>query len=385
MTEMVYLDCHATTPLDPEVRSAMLPYLEEQYGNPASTTHAIGARAALAVDQARQQIARLLDLPATGIIFTSGATEANNLAVLGLAAARNAPGRIISAPTEHASILAPLRHLAERGWTVTLLPVDGCGRVDPEDLRRELQSPAALVTLMTANNEIGTVHPVRDFAALTREQGVPFHTDAVQAAGWLPLQGLGADLLTLSGHKMHGPKGVGALARTANGPGLAPLLHGGGQEGGLRPGTLNVAAIVGLGAACARVMAGAAEVPDRVRRLRDRLEAALAALGGVTVHGAPEARLPNNLSISVAGIHAEAVLLASPAIAASTGAACAAGGHEPSHVLRAIGLDADRIRSSLRFGLARLHTEAQVDLAATTLIAAVRRLRAVSQERVSAS
>ena len=385
MTETVYLDCHATTPLDPEVRGAMLPYLEEQYGNPASTTHAIGARAALAVDQSRQQIARLLDLPATGIIFTSGATEANNLALLGLAAARNAPGRVISAPTEHASILAPLRHLAERGWTVTLLPVDDGGRVDPEDLRRELRSPAALVTLMTANNEIGTVHPVRELAALTREQGVPFHTDAVQAAGWLPLQGLGADLLTLSGHKMHGPKGVGVLVRAGDGPCLKPLLYGGGQEGGLRPGTPNVAAIVGFGAACARAGTRAGEASERVRRLRDRLAAALLTLGGVTVHGAPEARLPNNLSLSIDGIHAEAALLATPTIAASTGAACAGSGHEASHVLRAIGLDADRIRSSFRFGLARRHTEADVDAAATALVASVLRLRALSQAPVSAS
>jgi len=385
MTGRIYLDGHATTALDPEVLAAMLPYLTEEYGNPASVTHDAGERAALAVDRAREQVARLLGVPASGVIFTSGATEANNLALLGLAAARNTPGRIISAPTEHASILAPLRHLEARGWTVTLLPVDDCGRVDPEDLRRALRSPAALVSLMTANNEIGTIHPIRGLAALAREQGVPFHTDAAQAAGWLPLSELGVDLLTLSAHKFHGPKGIGVLARTEASPRLAPLLHGGGQESGLRPGTLNVAAIVGLGAGCARVMAVAAEAPDRVRRLRDRLEAALSVLGGVTVHGAPEARLPNNLSISVAGVHAEAVLLAAPTLAASTGAACAASGSEPSHVLRAIGLDANQVRSSLRFGLGHLNTEAEVEEAAAALVAAVRRLRALAQERLSAS
>ena len=379
MSGVVYLDAHATTPIDPEVLVAMRRFLEEEFGNASSTTHPIGDRAAQAVAEARAQVARFVGVPVDGVTFTSGATEANNLALLGLAAARRAPGRIVSAPTEHASILAPLRHLAERGWTIAMLPVDGCGRVDPDDLRAALRTPAALVTLMFANNEIGTVHPIRELAAAARERGVPIHTDAAQAAGWQELPGLGVDLMTLSAHKFHGPKGVGVLARGEGAPALAPLLHGGGQEAGLRPGTLNVAAIVGLGAACERAAALGAAAGARARELRDRLAGALRTLGDVDVHGAPEACLPNNLHVAIAGVHAEAVLLAAPEVAASTGAACESAGGEPSHVLRAIGLDAERIRSSIRLGLTRLSTEEDVERSSGALTGAVRRLRALAQ------
>jgi cysteine desulfurase len=379
----IYLDHHATTPCDPAVVAAMLPWFTERFGNASSKTHIYGLQAKAAVDVARDQIAHLLGAAPREIVFTSGATEANNLAILGALRARG--GHVVTTAIEHKAVLDPCIYAATQGFSSTVVPVGADGRVDPDAIRAALRPETALVSVMLANNEVGTVQPVGEIAAICHERGVWLHTDATQAAGHLPLRvaELGCDLLSLSAHKMYGPKGVGALYVRKGRPliQLEPLVHGGGHERGLRPGTLPVPLIVGFGIAAQRTV----EVLNhgeaaRLARLRDRLLAGLRdGAGGFTVHGSLEHRLPHNLNGSFDGVDAEALLLNTKELAFSTGAACASATLEPSHVLRAMGCG-DTAYGSVRFGLGRSTTEAEIDLAIEHLCAQVHALRAMNPE-----
>jgi cysteine desulfurase len=381
----IYLDHHATTPVDPRVLDAMLPYLGPRFGNAGSSSHALGWEAAEAVGVARERVARLIGAKPNEILFTAGATESISLALLGLHELHE--GRevgVVTVATEHHAGLETCRHLERRGVPVTVLPVDGHGRVDPGDVARSLDASTLVISAMAANNEVGTLHPLREIGRACRERGVLFHCDAAQAYGKLPLEvdGLGIDLLSVSAHKLYGPKGVGFLYVRSRDPHvrLSPRMHGGGQERGLRPGTLNVPGIVGLGRAaeiCAEEMATEA---TKTRGLRDRLEARLVAgIEGVRVNGHPTERLPGNLSVSFGGLDAEALVLElGRTCAVSLGAACASGHVEPSHVLRAMGVPDDLARRTLRFGLGRFTTAEEVDVVAEATIAAAGRLRAAS-------
>jgi cysteine desulfurase len=384
MTRPIYMDHHATTPVDPRVFDAMRPYFGEEFGNAASRTHAFGWRAEEAVTRARTRVARAIGADAKEIVFTSGATESNNLALLGaLEAARGARDHLVTAETEHPSVLDVAQALEARGVRVTRLPVDRLGRIDPDDVRRAIGPATALVSLMMANNEVGTLHPIAAVGAICKERGVLFHTDAAQAAGKLPIdvQAMGIDLLSISAHKIYGPKGVGALYVRRKNPRvvLEPILHGGGHERGLRPGTLNVPGIVGLAAAIEIAGAGMVEEAKRLKRLRDRMQAAiLDRLPDVELNGHPVERLPHNLNLSFAGVEGEALLMALGDVAVSSGSACSSEKREPSHVLRAMGLSDDLAQTSIRFGLGRFNTEPEVDEVVERVVAAVRRLREIS-------
>jgi cysteine desulfurase len=380
----IYLDHHATTPVDPRVVQAMLPWFSTDFGNAASHTHVYGWRAAAAVDQAREALARAIGASdARGIVFTSGATESNNLALIGFAEANRARGdHLVTVATEHPSVLDTVRALAQRGFRVTELPVGGDGLLDPEALRRALEPRTLLVSVMWANNEIGVLQPLEAIAAVCRERGVPLHSDAAQAVGKVRVDvaAAGVDLLSFTAHKLYGPKGVGALYVRGGRPRLrlAPLLHGGGHEGGLRSGTLPVPLIVGFARAVEIAAAEREAEAERLVALRDRLRERLTAeLPGVAVNGDPVRRLPGNLNLRFEGVAADALLADLPDVALSTGSACAsARPEEPSHVLAALGLSDDAVRSSLRVGLGRATTRAEVDAAADRIVAAVRALRA---------
>ena len=384
MTHAIYMDNHATTCTDPRVVEAMLPFLGAEYGNASSRTHAFGWRALEAVTRARTQVARILNADPKEIVFTSGATESNNLAIRGALRARAADGdHVVTAATEHPAVLDLVRDLVDHGVQVTVLPVDRHGAVDLGALRDALRPSTVLVTLMAANNEVGTLHPIAAVGALCHERGVLFHTDAAQAVGKVPIdvQAAGCDLLSISGHKIYGPKGVGALYVRRKNPRviLEPLLFGGGQERGLRPGTLNVPGIVGLGAA----LEIAREVlPDEARAvgaLRDRLQTGiLARVEDVVLNGHPTERLPNNLNLSFAYVEGEALLLSLDDVAVSSGSACTSEKREPSHVLKAMGVSDDMAQTSLRFGLGRFNTEAEVDEVIERVAIAVARLREIS-------
>ncbi|MGH9870141.1 MAG: cysteine desulfurase family protein [Candidatus Polarisedimenticolia bacterium] len=382
---MIYMDHHATTPVLPEARDAMRPFFEQEFGNASSASHAWGQRAADAVRRARGEVAALVGArDPDEILFTAGATESDNLAVRGAwEAAGGAGAHIIACAIEHEAVLETCHALQRRGAEVTILPVDRHGLVDPGDVRRALTARTALVSLMMANNEIGTIQPIAEVSVICRERGVLLHTDAVQAVGRIPVDVglLGVDLMSLTAHKMYGPKGVGALWLRP-GVKLEPLMTGGGQERGLRSGTLNVAGIVGFGAAaraCSRDMEAEAR---RQAALRDRLwETLRRGLDGVALNGHPELRLPNNLNVVIEGVEAEAVLTAMRGVAAlSAGSACASSGRKGSYVVRALGgTDPDaRARSSVRFGLGRANTEDDVDIVVKSLIEAVARLRAMA-------
>ncbi len=381
MKSPIYLDSHATTPVDPRVLDAMLPFFTEQFGNASSRNHAFGWTAAKAVEQAREEVASLIGARLRDMVFTSGATESNNLAIKGVAASAP-PGRrhIVTVCTEHRAVLDPCRALERRGFRVTYLTVDGDGHLDLNRLRDALTDDTLLVTAMSANNEIGVLHPLADIARLAHERGALFHCDGVQSAGLLALDVREADidLLSLSAHKIYGPKGVGALYVAKREPAtrLEPLADGGGHERGYRPGTLNVPAIVGFGKAAGLCRADSGEA-SRLRTLRDRLWAVLSAnLDGVHLNGPAEGRLPNNLNVRVDRVHGESLLKAiAPDVAVSSGAACATASAEPSHVLRAIGLTDDQARASIRFGLGRFSTEAHIDEAAAIVADAVHHLR----------
>ncbi len=368
---LIYLDHLASTPLDPDVRSAMLPWLAaEAAGNPHSE-HRAGWRAAEAVDQARASVAVLLGVRPAEIVFTSGATEANNIALFGLTAEVDT---IVVSSIEHPSVLEPAAALRNRGKTVAVLPTDGDGRVDLEKLSRWLARGRALVSIMAANNEIGTLQPMAEIGALCRLHGAIFHTDAVQAVSTQAMEIAPAaiDALSLSGHKLYGPAGIGALYVRSGLP-CRPLVYGGGQQGGLRPGTVPVALCVGLGEACRLALVRRDEDRRRMTALRDRLFAALRdACPGLQRNGPATETIPGCLNVTLPGIDAADMLLDLPELAVSTGSACATMTGAPSHVLRAIGLSAEQAHASLRFGLGRGTAEAEIDTAAAQISAALR-------------
>ena len=380
---MIYLDNHATTRVAPEVLQAMLPYFTEDFGNAASVNHAFGWRAAAAVEKAREQIAQRLNCPADWIVFTSGATEANNLAIKGVALSRSPASRktthVITNAAEHHSVLDVAKRLHRNGVDVTLLPVDRFGQVDPQQVADAIKPETVLVSVMLANNEVGTLNPIEEIGKICREREVLLHCDAVQALGKLPidLSLLPVDLLSLTAHKLHGPKGIGALIvrRDRRRIPIEPLFDGGGHEHHLRSGTLPVPLIVGFGAAC-ELAADMTAVADRMVLLRDRLWQKLqTALNSLSLNGHPTERLPNNLNISVAGVDGEALMTSLKNIAVSSGSACSTAEPEPSHVLRAMGVSESLSRASLRFGLSRYTTEAEIGAAAQEVIAVVKRLR----------
>ena len=379
---MIYLDHHATTPCDGRVLEAMLPFFTQQFGNAASRQHAFGWAANDAVERARKQVAVLMGAGSKDVIFTSGATEANNLAIKGAAKARRAErDHLVTVATEHQAVLDPRTRLEHEGWHVTVLPVDRLGLLDLAALEQAITPRTALVSVMAANNEIGVLQPIKDAAALAHAKGAWFHTDAVQAVGKVPfdVEALDVDFASLTAHKIYGPKGVGALyvRRNKRGVKLAAEIDGGGHERGLRSGTLNVPGIVGFGQAAEIARAELSPEARRTVALRDRLlNALLAMTDGMTVNGALDARLPGNLNVSFEGIDGEALLVGLDDIAVSSGAACTAA--EPSHVLVALGLSTDRALASLRFGIGRATTAAEIDAAAAKVADVVNRLRTLS-------
>ena len=381
----IYLDNHATTRTDPRVVEAMLPYFTEEYGN-ASSLHALGQRANAATDAAREQVATLIGAEPREIVFTSGATESDNLAIKGVAAMHRGAGkRIVTCRTEHRAVLDVCRKLQRDGFDVVFLPVNADGLVSAEQVAEAIDEQTILVSIMLANNEIGTLQPIASVGAVCKERGVLFHTDATQAVGKIPVDvhALQADLLSLSAHKMHGPKGVGALWVRRRDPHvrLEPLFDGGGHERGMRPGTLPVPLVVGLGLACEIAGEQMKEDAERMAQLRDRLHEGLAEnLDEVRLNGHPTERLPNNLNVSFAGVRGEALLMALRNLAVSSGSACTSASVEPSYVLRAIGLSDDLAHASLRFGLSRFTTETEIETAIEETANAVRRLRALSPE-----
>ncbi len=381
---MIYLDHHATTPVAPEVVAAMLPFFGERFGNPSSRHHAFGQEAQRAVEEARARVAALVGAASEEIVFTSGATESDNLAVRGAARAGADRGRhIVTTVLEHPAVLEPCRSLEREGFEITRVSAGPSGVVAVDDVERALRADTTLVSVMAANNEIGTLQPVAQVGALCRERGIVFHSDAVQALGRMPVD-VGAwsvALMSLSAHKMYGPKGVGALyVRRGRTPRvrLQPQAEGGGQEKGVRSGTLNVPGIVGFGEA-ARLAADALRdgEPERLRALRDRLLAGLRdRVGGIEVNGSSQARLPGNLHVSIDGAEAETLLVSlGGSIAISTGAACAEAGGKGSHVLRALGLPDARVYTSLRFGVGRYNTPAEIDAVVDALAEAVKTAR----------
>ncbi|MBX6314097.1 MAG: IscS subfamily cysteine desulfurase [Isosphaeraceae bacterium] len=377
----VYLDNHATTRTDPRVLEAMLPYFTEVYGNAASISHRYGWEAGEAVDRAREQVAALIGADPREIIFTSGATEADNLALKGaLPALRRKGNHLVTTAIEHKAVLDPLKRLAREGWELTIVPCDPLGLVSAEAIAAALTERTVLVSVMAANNEVGTIQPIAEIGRLCHERGILFHTDATQAVGKIPLdvQADAIDLLSLSGHKFYGPKGIGALyvRRRAPQVRLTPLLDGGGHERGLRSGTVAVPLVVGLGAAAAIAARERDEEARRILPLREQLYAGLAArLDAIRLNGHPTRRLPGNLNLSFARVDGEALMMALRDVAVSSGAACTSAVPEPSHVLRAMGLDEELARASLRFGLGRFTTAEEIDYAVSTVAEAVARLR----------
>ena len=376
----IYLDYQATTPCDPRVVEAMLPFFTERFGNPHSVHHGYGGQAEAAVETARAQVAALIGAEPREIVFTSGATEANNLAIKGVARFhRERKPHLVSCATEHKCVLEAVRRLEREGIRVTRLAVGADGLIDLAELEAALTEETALVTIMAVNNEIGVIQPLAEIGALCRERGALFHSDAAQAVGKIPLDvaAMKIDLLSISGHKAYGPMGVGALyVRRRPRVRLEPLFDGGGQERGLRSGTLPLPLCVGLGAACAIAKAEMAEESERLGRLQRRLHEGLTTgLSGIRVNGDPERRIPGNLNLSFAGLDGEALIAAMPGIAVSTGSACTSASVEPSYVLRALGLGDDLAGASIRIGLGRYTTEAEVDTAIETIVAAVTRLR----------
>jgi cysteine desulfurase len=380
----IYMDYHATTPVDPRVLEAMLPYFTRDFGNSASRNHAFGWAAEEAVETARRQVAELLGANPKEIIFTSGATESNNLAIKGVAEMYREKGNhVITCVTEHKAVIDTCKKLEKQGARVSYLPVQKDGRVNLDDLRAAITDKTILITIMTANNEIGVMQPVAEIGAIAKEKGILFHTDAVQAAGKVPfdVNEAKADLASISAHKMYGPKGVGALFVRRRNPRvlLAEQISGGGHERGMRSGTLNVPGIVGLGKAAAICKAEMAVEAERLRRLRDRLsEKFHANLDEIYVNGSMEHRLPHSLNISFAYVEGESLLMGINDVAVSSGSACTSASLEPSYVLKALGAGDDLAHSSIRFGLGRWTTEEEVDYVVEKLTSVVRRLREMS-------
>lgn len=382
---LIYLDNHATTRVDPRVLQRMLPCFSEDYGNAASRSHAMGWRAEEHVSRARGQVAALVHADPREIIFTSGATESDNLAIQGVATALAHKGdHIVTAATEHKAVLDACARMAARGLRVTVLPVDGEGRVSARQVAEAITDATILVSIMTANNEVGVIAPLAEIGAVCRARGVLLHTDGAQALGRIPIDvtAMNVDLLSMSAHKMHGPKGVGALFVRRGAPRirLEPLFFGGGHERGLRSGTLDVPGIVGFGEAAAIAAEEMADEADRLRGLRDDLLARLrASLPDLRVNGSMTHRLPNNLNVSIPFVEGEALLMGlARTVAVSSGSACTSATLEPSHVLRAMGVPDDDAHSSIRFGLGRFNNEDDIARAADLVIAQAERLRAMS-------
>ena len=384
MSKPIYFDNHATTPVDPRVLDAMIPYFTENFGNAASRNHAYGWTAEDAVEKGRKQIAALIGANAKEIVFTSGATESNNLALKGVAEMYAEKGNhLITAATEHKAVLDTCKHLEKKGCRVTYLPLQGDGLIDLDMLRDAITDKTILISIMYANNEIGVIQPVKEIGKIAKERGVLFHSDAVQACGKIPVNVIddGIDLLSITGHKIYGPKGVGALYVRRKSPRvqLTAQIDGGGHERGMRSGTLNVPGIVGLGAACEIAQREMPAEAVRLRGLRDRLRATLEAnLEEVYINGTMEHRLPNNLNMSFAYVEGESLLMGINDIAVSSGSACTSATLEPSYVLKALGLGDDLAHTSIRFGLGRFNTEAEVDYVAQKMIDVVNKLRELS-------
>ncbi|HLJ95007.1 MAG TPA: IscS subfamily cysteine desulfurase [Gemmataceae bacterium] len=380
----IYMDNHATTRTDPRVLEEMLPYFTQRYGNAASRQHSFGRDAEEAVEQARAQIAGLVGAQAKEIIFTSGATESDNLAIKGVASLYRKKGNhLVTVATEHRAVLDPCKRLQREGFAVTFLPVDRYGRVAAAQVAEALTDQTVLVSVMAANNEIGTLQPIREIGTICKERGVLFHTDAVQAVGKIPLdvEEMGIDLLSLSAHKIYGPKGIGALYVRARNPRvrLEPILDGGGHERGLRSGTLPVPSIIGLGKACTLCQAEMAEEAIRLREFRDRLHQGIVSqLEHVLLNGHPTERLPGNLNLGFAYVEGEALMMGIRDVAVSSGSACTSANLEPSYVLKALGIGDALAHSSLRFGLGRFNTQAEVDYVIEEVVRVVRHLRALN-------
>jgi cysteine desulfurase len=380
----IYMDYHATTPVDPRVVDAMLPYFTQHFGNPASRNHSFGWEAEEAVETARKQVADLIGANVKEIIFTSGATEANNLAIKGAAEMYREKGNhIITCVTEHKAVIDTCKKLEKQGARVTYLPVHKDGRISLDELQAAITDKTILITIMAANNEIGVLQPIAEIGAIAKAKGILFHTDAVQAAGKVPFDVTQnkVDLVSLSGHKFYGPKGVGALYVRRRNPRvlLAEQISGGGHERGMRSGTLNVPGIVGLGAAAALAKAEMATESARLSAMRDRLNKKLHdSLDEIYINGSMEHRLPHNLNISFAYVEGESLLMGINDVAVSSGSACTSASLEPSYVLKALGAGDDLAHSSIRFGLGRWTTDEEVDYVVEKLTSVVRRLREMS-------
>ena len=381
---MIYLDNNATTPVDPRVLDAMLPYFREKFGNAASRNHAFGWAAEEAVETAREQVAALIGASAKDVVWTSGATESDNLAIKGVAEMYREKGNhVITTPIEHKAVIDPCKYLETQGYEVTWLQPDSTGRVSAEQVAGAITDRTILISVMAANNEIGTLNPIAEIGRVAKQRGVIFHTDATQAAGKIPLdvEAMGLDLVSLSAHKIYGPKGVGALYVRRRGPRvrLACQMHGGGHERGMRSGTLNVPGIVGFGKAAELCRLELDEESKRLRELRDRLEERITSrLDFVTLNGHPTERLSGTVNLSFAYVEGEALMMRMKDVAVSSGSACTSASLEPSFVLRAIGVPDELAHSSIRFSIGRFNTVEEIDHAAEQVARAVTELRELS-------
>ncbi len=376
----LYMDYQATTPLDPRVLDAMMPYLGDKFGNPHSVSHPFGWEAEARVEKARAQVAALIGAEAREIFFTSGATESNNIAIKGVARRhRERKNHVVTVVTEHKCVLGSARALESEGFSVTYLPVGGDGLIDVDALDDAITARTALVSVMAVNNEIGVIQPLEEIGAICRRRGTLLHTDAAQAVGKIALdvEALAVDLMSVSGHKIYGPKGIGALyIRRRPRVALTPLFSGGGQERGIRPGTLSPALCAGLGAACEIAAREMAAEQDRLGALfRKFLDGVRAGLDGVRLNGDERARFPGNINLSFAGVDGDVLMAEMRDLAVASGAACASATAEPSYVLRAIGLEAPDIASAIRFGIGRFTTEAEIEFAVKTVVDNVSRAR----------
>ena len=384
MTQRIYLDNNATTPLDPRVLEAMMPYLTDKFGNAASRSHSFGWEAEEGCDRGRAQVAALIGAEARDIIFTSGATEGNNIAIKGIAEMYGDRGKhIITQPTEHKAVLDPCHYLEQNGFKVTMLGLDQYGRIKPDELRNAITDETILVTIMHGNNEMGTLQPIAEIGKICKEKGVFFHCDCCQTYGKVPIdvEAMGIDLLTLSGHKIYGPKGVGAMYVRRKNPRVRPkpIMHGGGHERGMRSGTLNVPGIVGLGAAAEICRLEMAEETKRLTALRDRLrDGIMSQLDLVALNGHPTERTPTNLNLSFPYVEGESLMMGMKHVAVSSGSACTSASLEPSYVLKALGLGDEIAHSSIRFSVGRFNTEKEIDEVIGIVVNTVRRLRAMS-------
>ena len=380
----IFMDNHSTTPMDPRVLEAMLPYFTQKFGNSASRNHQFGWEAEEAVENARKQIAKLINCDAKEIVFTSGATESDNLALKGVVEMYKEKGdHVITCSTEHRAVLDTCKSLEKRGIKITYLPVGKDGLVNPDEVRKAITDKTILISIMLANNEIGTIHPIAEIARIAKEKGILLHCDATQGVGKIPVdvETLKVDLMSFTAHKIYGPKGIGALYVRKKGPRvrLVPQIDGGGHERGMRSGTLPVPLVVGFGKACELCEQEMPTESKRISALRDRLQAQImGSLDECYLNGHPTQRLPHNLNISFAYVEGEALLMGVKEIALSSGSACTSATLEPSYVLRALGVGSDLAHSSIRFGLGRFTTAEEVDYTAKRMVEAVKRLREMS-------